>query len=172
MHCVLRQEIHHACAVTDFPGAGFATTQTISLAPTVMLMPRTAMRPVATAPDGKERSAISRTVRPCQTRCIWDRRVAHPVAQHVDREDGHCEEHAGIDDVMGEQAEHRLPSAMMLPQVGTSGGTPMPRNERMASTRMAAAQMKVPCTIIGGRARHVAPQQFRVEVPSVTAAST
>jgi hypothetical protein len=31
-----------ACAVTDFPEPDSPTTQTISLAPTVMLMPRTA----------------------------------------------------------------------------------------------------------------------------------
>ena len=31
-----------------------------------------------------------------------------------------------------------------------SGGMPMPRNERIASSRMALAQMKVPCTISGG----------------------
>ncbi len=63
---------------------------------------------------------------------------------------------------------------MMLPQVGTSGGTPMPRNDRMASIRMADAQMKVPCTImgaivLGSTCRH---SSFGVDVPSVTAAST
>src|SRR6266850_4097893 len=33
------------------------------------------------------------------------------------------------------------PSAMMLPHVGMSGGKPTPRNERIASSRMAKAQM-------------------------------
>ena len=42
------------------------------------------------------------------------------------------------------------PSAMMLPQVGVSGGMPMPRNDRIASSRIALAQMKVPCTISAG----------------------
>ena len=52
---------------------------------------------------------------------------------------------------------------MMLPQVGVSGGMPMPRNHRIASIRIAAAQMKVPCTISGAmRVRQdVAEQQQR-----------
>jgi peptide/nickel transport system permease protein len=40
-------------------------------------------------------------------------------------------------------------SAMMLPQVGVSGGMPMPRKDRIASTRIAEAAMNVPWTISG-----------------------
>ncbi len=66
------------------------------------------------------------------------------------------------------------PSAMMLPQVGVSGGMPMPRKDRIASIRMAEPQMKVPCTISGAM---VLGSTWRtssvgVGVPTVMAAST
>ncbi len=66
------------------------------------------------------------------------------------------------------------PSAITLPQVGMSGGRPTPRNDRIASTRMPDAQMKVPCTISGAI---VLGRMWRamisgVGVPSDTAAST
>lgn len=40
------------------------------------------------------------------------------------------------------------PSRIMLPQVGTGGGTPNPMKERFASMRMAVAVHKVPITRI------------------------
>ena len=63
---------------------------------------------------------------------------------------------------------------MMLPHVGMSGGSPTPRNDRIASTRIAEAQMNVPCTSSGAIVfgRMWANMIFGVEVPSATAAST
>src|SRR6185312_4034820 len=63
---------------------------------------------------------------------------------------------------------------MMLPHVGVSGGTPTPRNDRIASTRIAVAPMYVACTISGD---HVPGRIWRtisagVEVPAAIAAST
>ena len=44
------------------------------------------------------------------------------------------------------------PSAMMLPQVGMSGGKPRPRKLKIASVSTAEAATKVPCTIKGAKA--------------------
>ena len=123
--------------------------------------------PVAAALAGRwSRLAISRTV--CSSssdplRHLRIERVAQPVAQHVDRQHRQRQEDAGIEDVVREQLNTLRPSAMMLPQVGISGGRPTPRNDRMASTRIAEAQMKVPCTISGAMrvGQHVPPQQLR-----------
>lgn len=41
------------------------------------------------------------------------------------------------------------PALTMLPHVGTSGGTPAPRNDSDASARMANATTNVACTISG-----------------------
>ena len=41
------------------------------------------------------------------------------------------------------------PPAIMLPQLGVSGGVPTPRKLKEASRITASAQMKVPCTIRG-----------------------
>ena len=66
------------------------------------------------------------------------------------------------------------PSAMMLPQVGVSGGMPTPRNDRIASIRMAEAAMKVPCTISGATVlgRTWRTSSSGVGVPTAMAAST
>src|SRR6185295_9846275 len=66
------------------------------------------------------------------------------------------------------------PSAMMLPQVGVSGGIPTPRNDRIASTRIAEATMYVACTISGGSVfgRMWRITSGRVGVPTEIAAST
>ena len=74
----------------------------------------------------------------------------------------------------GKMRNSERPSAMMLPQVGVSGGMPMPRKDRIASIRIAEAQMKVPCTISGAT---VLGSTWRtssvgVGVPTVMAAST
>ena len=55
-----------------------------------------------------------------------------------------------------------------------SGGRPTPRNDRIASTRMPEAAMKVPCTISGAvvLGRMCRSMIFQVGVPSDTAAST
>jgi hypothetical protein len=52
-------------------------------------------------------------------------------------------------DVVRKDAEQRAPSAMMLPHVGVCGGMPTPRNDRIASIRIADAAMYVACTISG-----------------------
>ena len=59
-------------------------------------------------------------------------------------------------------------------QVGISGGMPMPRNERMASIRIAAAQMNVPWTIRGATVfgRTWRKMSSGVGVPTVIALST
>ena len=63
---------------------------------------------------------------------------------------------------------------MMLPQVGVSGGMPTPRNDRIASIRIALAQMKVPCTISGATVfgRTWRMRRSGVGVPAMIAAST
>ena len=53
------------------------------------------------------------------------------------------------------------PSAIMLPQLGMLGGDPAPRKLRAASTRIALAHMKVPCTYdqrCNGLGQYVQPQ--------------
>ena len=44
------------------------------------------------------------------------------------------------------------PSAMMLPQVGTSGGKPSPKKLKIASVSTAEAATNVPCTNKGAMA--------------------
>src|SRR4029077_16002446 len=51
--------------------------------------------------------------------------------------------------VQGARARNRRLCAIMLPQVGISGGVPAPRKESAASIRIAEAQMYVACTIRG-----------------------
>src|SRR5438552_4563243 len=96
-----------ACAVTDLPEPDSPTTQTISLAPTERLMPRTACGRSPRPLIATERLAISRTgaliLHPLHHFGI--ERVAQSVAQDVDRQNRHGEEDAGIDDVVREQAE-------------------------------------------------------------------
>src|SRR5258705_14012601 len=55
-----------------------------------------------------ERLAISRTgdVMSDPLRHLGIERVAQSIAQYVDGENGHREEHAGIDDVVREQTEY------------------------------------------------------------------
>jgi hypothetical protein len=74
----------------------------------------------------------------------------------------------------GKTRKSERPSAMMLPQVGVSGGIPMPRNDRIASIRIAEAQMKVPCTISGATVlgKTWRMSSFGVGVPAMIAAST
>src|SRR4029079_15673647 len=97
-----------ACAVTDFPEPDSPTTQTISLAPTVRLMPRTACGLWPPPLMATERLVISRTGAAISDplRHLGIERIAQSIAQHVDGEDGEGEAHAGIDDVMREQAEY------------------------------------------------------------------
>src|SRR4029079_14050106 len=97
-----------ACAVTDLPEPDSPPTQTISLASTLMLMPRTACGPSPPPPMATERSVISRTgAAISDPLChLGIKRIAQAIPQHVDGEDGEGEAHAGIDDVMREQAEH------------------------------------------------------------------
>src|SRR3954451_6799306 len=97
-----------ACAVTDFPEPDSPTTQTISLAPTLRLMPRTACGRSPPPLMATERLVISRTG-PAMSdplRHLGIERVAQAVAKDVDGKDGQGEEHAGIDDVVREQAEY------------------------------------------------------------------
>src|SRR5215470_6886036 len=100
-----------ACAVTDLPEPDSPTTQTISLASTVRLMPRTACGRSPLPLMATERLAISRTgALMSQPLChLGIERVAQSVAQDVDSENRHRKEHAGIDDVVREQAEHLPP---------------------------------------------------------------
>src|SRR5512138_78621 len=96
-----------ACAVTDLPEPDSPTTQTISSAPTVRLMPCTAC--VRSPPlMATERLETSRTVSlTSHPLCHFGiERVAQAVAEHVDGQDREREADAGIDDVMREQAEH------------------------------------------------------------------
>src|SRR6185503_13145510 len=74
----------------------------------------------------------------------------------------------------GEMRTRPRPSAMMSPDLRGSGGVPMPRNERMASSRMALAQMNVPCTIRAGIVFGSTWRNSRrcVGVPAQIAAST
>lgn len=76
-------------------------------------------------------------------------RVAQAVAEDVHAPHGQRQEQSREEDVVREDPEQGMPSAMMLPQVGVSGGKPTPRKDRIASTRIAEAQMNVPCTISG-----------------------
>src|SRR5258706_8747682 len=80
----------------------------------------------------------------------------------------------GKNTLCGNSMNCTRPSAMMLPQVGMSGGRPTPRNDRIASMRMPLAQMKVPCTISGAIVfgRMWPNMIFSVGVPSAIAAST
>ena len=63
---------------------------------------------------------------------------------------------------------------MMLPQLGTSGGVPAPRNDKSDSIRIAAAQIYVACTVSGARVlgkmwrNRILPKRL----PTMTAAST
>jgi len=63
----------------------------------------------------------------------WIEPVAQSVTEHIDGEHGEGEADSGEEDVVRIDAERPRPSAMMLPQVGVSGGMPMPRKERIAS---------------------------------------
>src|SRR5215470_19884910 len=105
--CFARSPIT-ACAVTDLPEPDSPTTQTISLAPTVRLIPRTACGRSPTPLMATERLAISRTgaLMSDPLGHLGIERVTQPVAQYVDREDSHRKAYAGIDDVVREQAEH------------------------------------------------------------------
>ena len=60
-----------------------------------------------------------------------------PVAEHVDRQHRHVRKTPGIRMLCGSSWNTPRPSAMMLPQVGVSGGMPTPRKLRIASSRMA-----------------------------------
>src|SRR5262245_21606907 len=97
-----------ACAVTDLPEPDSPTTQTISLAPTVRLMPRTACGRSPTPLMATERLAISRTGALISDPLghLGIERVTQSVAQNGDGENRHRKAHAGIDDVVREQAEH------------------------------------------------------------------
>src|SRR4249919_2789178 len=97
-----------ACAVTDLPEPDSPTTQTISLAATARLMPRTACGRSPAPLMATERLAISRTG-PLMSellRHLGIERVAQAVAQHVDGQDRDREAYAGIDDIVREQAEY------------------------------------------------------------------
>src|SRR5262249_47185583 len=100
-----------ACAVTDLPEPDSPTTQTISLAPTVRLMLRTAWGRSPIPLMATERLAISRTgvliSHPLHHFGI--ERIAQSGAQYVDGKNRHREEYAGIDDIVRKEAEP-LPS--------------------------------------------------------------
>src|SRR6266576_1610956 len=95
-----------ACAVTDLPEPDSPTTQTISSAPTVRLIPCTAcvLSPPVMA---TLRSETSRTVLLTShpLRHLGIERIAQPVAENVDGQDRQRKAHAGIDDVVRIQAE-------------------------------------------------------------------
>src|SRR5258705_7819644 len=96
-----------ACAVTDLPEPDSPTTQTISSAPTVRLMPCTAC--VRSPPlMATERFETSRTVLLTShpLRHFGIERIAQAVAENVDGQDRERKADAGIDDVVREQAEH------------------------------------------------------------------
>src|SRR3954464_15363664 len=96
-----------ACAVTDLPEPDSPTTQTISSAPTVRLMPCTAWvrSPPLMATDRFETSRTgSLTSHPL--RHFGIERIAQAVAEHIDGQDREREADAGIDNVVREQAEH------------------------------------------------------------------
>src|SRR5215470_3653938 len=97
-----------ACAVTDLPEPDSPTTQTISLAPTETLMPRTACGRSPLPLMATERLAISRTgaLMSDPLHHFGIERVAQSVAQDVDGQNGHRKENAGIDDVVRKQAKH------------------------------------------------------------------
>src|SRR5207237_6990810 len=97
-----------ACAVTDLPEPDSPTTQTISLAPTVRPMPRTACGRSPTPLMATERLAISRTgALMSDPLChLGIERVAQSVAQHVDGKNRHREQYAGVDDVVRKETEH------------------------------------------------------------------
>src|SRR5690349_12385810 len=97
-----------ACAVTDLPEPDSPTTQTISLAATVRLMPRTACGRSPLPLMATERLATSRTgaLMSDPLRHLGIERVAQAIAQYVDGENSHRKTDAGIDDVVREQAEH------------------------------------------------------------------
>src|SRR3954471_17383802 len=95
-----------ACAVTDLPEPDSPTTQTISSAPTVRLMPCTAC--VRSPPlMATERFETSRTVLLTShpLRHFGIERIAQAVAENVDGKDRERKTHAGIDDVVRVQAE-------------------------------------------------------------------
>src|SRR5436190_6750841 len=75
-----------ACAVTDFPEPDSPTTQTISLASTLMLMPRTAYGLSPPPLMETERLVISRTGDAMSDpfRHLGIERVAQAVPEHVD----------------------------------------------------------------------------------------
>src|SRR4029450_10487 len=88
-----------ACAVTDLPEPDSPTTQTISLAPTERLMPRTACGRSPVPLMATERLAISRTgaLISHPLRHLGIERVAQSVAHDVDGQNGHREENAGVE---------------------------------------------------------------------------
>src|SRR2546430_3409847 len=96
-----------ACAVTDLPEPDSPTTQTISSAPTVRLMPCTAC--VLSPPlMATERFETSRTVLLTShpLRHFGIERIAQTIAENVDGKDRQGQAHAGIDDVVRIQAEY------------------------------------------------------------------
>src|SRR3954451_7656676 len=96
-----------ACAVTDLPEPDSPTTQTISSAPTVRLMPCTAC--VRSPPlMATLRFETSRTVLlTSHPLChLGIERIAQSIAENVDGQDRERKADAGIDDVVREQAEH------------------------------------------------------------------
>src|SRR5690349_5142482 len=97
-----------ACAVTDLPEPDSPTTQTISLEPTVRLMPRTACGRSPLPLMATERLETSRTgaLISHPLRHFGIERVAQSIAQYVDGQNRHRKADAGIDDVVREQAEH------------------------------------------------------------------
>src|SRR4051795_1347039 len=100
-----------ACAVTDLPEPDSPTTQTISLAPTVRSMPLTACARSPPPWMATDRLEISRTgaFMSHALRHFGIERVAKAVAQHVHGENGRGQHDAGIDDVVGIEAEHLAP---------------------------------------------------------------
>src|SRR5438128_1484007 len=74
----------------------------------------------------------------------------------------------------GKTRNSARPSAMILPQVGLSGGMPTPRKERIASMRIADAAIYVAWTINGGTVlgRMWRAMSGKVGVPTDIAAST
>ncbi len=74
----------------------------------------------------------------------------------------------------GDWKKNIRPSAMMLPQLGISGGVPAPTKLRYASKITACAQIYVACTISGGMVlgRMCRTRMRGVEVPAAIAACT
>src|SRR5712692_6870802 len=137
------------------------------------------MKPCLPPPDGRLLAAALPSTRRLQESSYPLRhpgieRVAQSVAQHVHREHGDGEEHPRKEYVVRVADELHASLGHDVAPGRDVGRQATPRKDRIASSRIAKAQMYVPCTSSGAMVfgRMWPNMIFAVGVPSDTAAST